>query len=224
MGTYILQFLLKFGQQEHMHRLLTEGMLRMRPLAEFKKPSNDDRDDSYEGIKSVRHLKSDGLFQMRPAGTDEPYKRPRLVKGIAFEHWDTATINNYSLFHFSEQDTKVTPRYSIPEGMRGLGEYYVMIHDPRQFLTTLMDRLTKEGTSYRMGVVNYYEHSHDRNGLWYFDKRKTYGYQKEFRVIVRPPTQGDYDIFFGDLRDIATIHHIDQFKGFDFVWPDPPQT
>jgi hypothetical protein len=89
---------------------------------------------------------------------------------------------------------------------------FVLILNPKLFITRVAKALNELGISPLGRIVNYYPHdSILRKDLTEFDKREKYSYQKEYRLLYHNNNPEMQIIKVGSLTDI--IFEIDLYKG-----------
>ena len=211
-----IQFLLKFGKIEHLTELLNVGHVYIKPGDFFKQNIDHGRFDKTEGRQRLQNLK-DSYFELRPKGESQ-WRRLNFQKG-KFENWfKISEYFIYSLYYISEDETKENPYFQIPETMKQMGDSYLVINNPKQFMDRIEKRLEKTGFEFNYGIVNYYDETQDQKNLTLFHKPKSFEYQNEFRILLKSNLTVPIEFDIGNLTDIAEIIGINDYTGFHFEW------
>jgi hypothetical protein len=212
-----VQYLLKFGTEEYMERLLTNGEFYAKPLVDFKKAENHKRYDLQEGLSEVIHFTNDSSIQLR-ANEQQEWKTLNVTKGQLNGWLDATAVHNYSLYYISEDQTRQQAFYPIPGNMKAYGDFYVLIKNPREFISRVKNALDKAGLTYAHGCVHYYDPNANHRSLGYFHKKDTHMDEQEFRFIIKSRSPDPTILYLGDMTDIAELLHINQHAGFHFIW------
>lgn len=212
------QFFLKFGQREHIRDLLENGHLFINHSTFFKKKDSEFRRfDINEGRQSIKHYK-DMTFEFRAEG-ESTWKKLFSPTG-KFETWtDLESYHLYCLYNISIEDAKAKEYYPLDPEIKKMGDAYLLIQKPRIFVERLLNALQSEGFKVFYGQVNYYDESIDQTDLGFFAKTKEYGYQQEYRFIIKSSSNEPLNIYLGSLEDIAELIETSKHVGFRFIWP-----
>ncbi len=211
-----IQFLLKFGKIEHLRQLLNSGRVYINCGSFFKQNIDHGRFDKAEGRISLQHLK-DSFLDVRPKGESQ-WKRLSFQTGKFEYSFKISEYFIYSLYHFSDDETRSNSYFQFPESIKQMGDSYLLIKNPKQFMDRLIKGLEKNKFEYNYGVVTYYDETKNQDNLTLFHKPVSYAYQKEFRILVKSHQKDPIEFNIGSLEDIAEILGINDYKGLHFKW------
>ncbi|WP_342412149.1 hypothetical protein NYE22_21545 [Bacillus sp. FSL K6-1560] len=100
----------------------------------------------------------------------------------------------------------------------------IIIHNPEGFIGALKESAQKINLGFKYGKVNYFDPRSETPldykefekdiAKAFFNKRKTYQYQREFRIVTQQPIKKDYiKIHIRNIKDYVTlINDIDALK------------
>lgn len=102
------------------------------------------------------------------------------------------------------------------EMIKDFGEYVVVIHQSQKFIDRVLETAEKEKISYKTKLINYFpenetiEFDHQNYG---FNKRQSYDFQKEFRIMLQTSEDSEYmRLNIGDIREMCMVLTVDQFN------------
>lgn len=217
-----IQFLLKFGKFQHLKQLLSFGQIYIKQAEFFKQDIPHDRFDRTEGKLSIEHV-ADTFIEVRPSGTTD-WKKLNVKTGVFEQSLKLDHRYIYSLFSILEIETRQNEFFEFSDDIKKMGDSYLLINNPREFMNRLLTTLDQGGYCYSHGIIEYYVPSGNHKKLGLFHKQSNYQYQKEYRIVIelnpdnniQPPEHIKFEI--GNLEDIAEICSIDQHKGLQFRW------
>jgi hypothetical protein len=195
--------LFKFGRREHLESLRSDGLLFMKPLAEFAKLESDmARGDEFEGateIIQLHHLKrlvldggAAGLHAIDPASVTGQF---RLAKG------ETAWCNVYCMF----AAINLVDGESVSRQNFQFGDSFIDVTKIEEFLDRAVDAARDASLSrFESGLVEYFDPEAYTGEVGRFRKRSTFAYQSEFRIAVEPGSVSPRRLFVGSLLDITS--------------------
>jgi hypothetical protein len=176
--------LIKFGEKEHMERLLTLGEVYTRPLKVFREGVNElPRYDKREGLRPVRHLNEKSKIYIKPLDGDKWLRLP-LQKGLAEEWTDTSRVHNYSMFALTDDEIDAQPDFVVPQEMKQFGEYMVVIRNPPEFRNRLGFALQKTKLNWAASRVDYYDSNENQTGLTFWHKSIEHSFSKEIQGYI----------------------------------------
>jgi len=81
---------------------------------------------------------------------------------------------------------------------------FVLIYNPRMFISRMEDAINKIGKSVKLEMVEYYKHDNIlKKNLSFFHKQDIYSYQNEFRFILEDKKPEMKILNIGSLNDIC---------------------
>lgn len=217
-----IQFLLKFGKFEHLNQLLSFGRIYVKHAEFFRQDIPHDRFDKTEGKLSIEHI-ANTFIEMRPSGTTE-WKKLKVKTGVFEQSLKLDNCYIYSLFSILELETRQNEFFEFSDEIKKMGDSYLIINNPREFMNRFLTTLDQSGYCYRHGIIEYYDPSENHKKLGLFRKQNNYKYQKEYRIVIELNPENNTQlpdhikVDIGNLEDIAEICSIDQYKGLQFRW------
>jgi len=195
--------LLKFGEKQHIESLRNEGLLYMKPLADFSKLESDmARGDAFEGATRIIQPKHVGelIFDFPPMGkfTANPSD---LAGPLQIGLHKTAACNVYCMFAVTKPvDGELVDRQNFQ-----FGDACVLVLNPTEFLSRVVGAAKNAGLSYlEYRLVEYYDAKDYSGEVGRFRKRSIFAYQNEFRIVVEPGSDTPRKLFAGSLLDITS--------------------
>ncbi|MGP8251616.1 MAG: hypothetical protein ACLQHF_06240 [Terracidiphilus sp.] len=195
--------LLKFGKRQHLEELRRDGLLFMRPLAEFAQLESDTaRGDNFEGTTEIlqphhiRHFAVDGgragWHAIDPAHMSGP---------VRFANGETGRCNVYCMFAATDHADEA----SVSRQNLQLGDSFVAIAQIDEFLDRVVDAARGACLSrFESGMVEYFDLEAYSGQVGRFRKRSSFAYQSEFRIAVEPGSVAPRKLFVGSIIDIAS--------------------
>jgi hypothetical protein len=175
------RWILKFGERDRIHELLTRGQFRIAPASLYGDPSLGsaiaDDELSYDLASSM--LKADikllHPFEVRLSDVLGPVGTTRYRATLATDYfvWCTASVLDIRLFEDFNVDAAL------------------VIKNPLAFTDRLLKEVRKElpGWSFTFCTVNYFDPYHPtmEAASVFRSKKFSYMYQKELRFVFLPP-------------------------------------
>jgi len=203
------EFLIKFGEQDHMDRLINQGEVFLNHVGYFTKLENDqERGDVNEGVTRLWPL-SNGTMSIK----DENGVLKQVAtftSGTARERsQNLENANLFCLFHLRvaiNQDLQLADLIS-EKSWTGFGDTAVIINEPNEFLNRLTTAAKSKGFEVTKNFITYKDLSNHNGLLDPFIKDEQYSHQQEFRVLLsKTPaktTPESITLELGDLSDIC---------------------
>lgn len=177
--------LIKFGQKEHIERLLNNGEVYFKPITYFRHSSESQRGDNYEGAFTleniqVKEIKAEhptlGIFFFHPVENSTS----RLV------NYNDDVYLSFSTYSISTKTFQNSNEHKINKAMLAFGDYAIMINDPLKFRKAIFKQLDRLNLPYWHGTVRYHNYSEkEKYNLSFFDKSEEYIHQEEYRIIIK---------------------------------------
>jgi len=198
-----LPYLIKIGEKKYMDKLYTQGLIHMKNIDWFRKYEDrkirGDKDEGISGIEQIAELK---LFL--PDGKALGWSNSAQLKF----HDYGGKGNLYSLIAITSR--KNPEKFRIDERNKELGDCFVVIINPKEFIIRIEKKLRELGYEYEYNLVNYYDSKSYHGSLNVFCKPSDFDYQKEFRFWVRRNEVDPLDFEIGSTEDIALIYDIEK--------------
>ncbi len=205
------QLLIKFGEKQHMERLISHGEVHLKHVGHFTKLEQDEqRGDINEGVTSMWPL--DGATISMKDENGELKEVGTVTSGTARERsQNLENANLYCLFYLElpiNQTLNLSHQIS-ENSWSGFGDSAVIIYDTPEFLNRLELSVKKEGYEISRKLIGYKDLSSHFGQLDPFIKDLQYSHQQEFRVLLwkLPPKDNPAAITLelGDLSDICAL-------------------
>lgn len=197
--------LLKFGEKQHLQGFRSDGLLYMKPLAEFAKLESDmARGDCFEGTTSIIQPKHVGelIFDTGKVGLGKFIGKPSDLAGpIRIGLHKTASCNVYCMFAV----TRPVDGELVSSKNLEFGDSFVLVLNPTEFLGRVVRASKEAGVSYfESRLVEYYDAEEYSGETGRFRKRTMFAYQNEFRIVVEPGSDSPRKLIVGGLLDITS--------------------
>jgi len=197
--------LLKFGEEQHIQALRTDGLLYMRPLAEFAKMESDmARGDSFEATTRIIQPKHVGelIFDTGSVGLGKFTAQPSDLAGpVRFKLNKTASCDVYCMFAV----TKPIDGELVSSKNFEFGTSCVIVLNTAEFLSRVIRAAKDHGVScLEWGLVEYYNADEYSGEIGRFRKRSMFDYQNEFRIVAEPGSHAPRTLPVGSLLDITS--------------------
>ncbi len=191
-----------------MQALRTDGLLYMRPLAEFAKEEESDtgRGDRFEGSTTIIQPKHVGKLIFSNPDLGEIIVNPLqdLAGPVRIGLNKTASCNVYCMVAVRT----LVDGELVPSEVTRLGNSFVIVTNIREFIRRVVLAAKEEnnGVSYlESGLVEYYDDVEYSGEIGCFRKRRSqFEYQSEFRIVVEPGLAVARTLFVGSLLDITS--------------------
>lgn len=193
-----------------MQALRANGLLYMRPLADFAKEEESDigRGDRSEGTTTIiqpKHVEK-LIFDTGNAGLGKITVSPLedLAGPVRIRLNKTASCNVYCMVAVRT----LVDGELVPSEVTRLGNWFVIVTNVREFIrrVVLAAKEQNNGVSYlESGLVEYYDDEEYSGEIGRFRKRRSqFEYQSEFRIVVEPGLAVARKLFVGNLFDITS--------------------
>jgi hypothetical protein len=209
--------LLKFGEKQHIEALRSEGVLYMKPLADFTKLESDmARGDAFEGATRIIQPQHIGelRFDFPPMGKFSA-KPSELAGPVRIGLHQTASCNVYCMFAVTKPvDGKLVDSQNFQ-----FGDACVLVLNPSELMSRVADAAKGAGLCYlEYRLVEYYDAEEYSGEVGRFRKRSMFAYQNEFRIVVEPGSDSPRKLFAGGLIDITSevlpLSEVNQYLDF----------
>jgi hypothetical protein len=195
-----LLILLKFGKRDHLQQLRNRGLLHMNSQRYFQEIESDPvRGDRFETTDRVVQPKDLRRLTIKSKNREIVITTDRLVGPVCIR-FDKAPCNIYCMFAITEPASPLVDQRNL----EGDWDSFVVILNTATFLDRMCSAAAREGFSYELRDVEYYDPTNYSGETGPFWKPNTLSYQKEFRFIVRPGSGSPIDLEIGSLADITS--------------------
>ena len=129
------------------------------------------------------------------------------VKGESLKMLNENDANILSLYAITIEDReKKTHTHFVPQ--KFIEEFsnhrFVLITRPKQFATSVAEKLLSLGKRPMGSIVKYYPHDSSwRRNLTFFDKQEKYSYQKEYRILCQDKNPEILIFKIGSLKEYS---------------------
>ena len=201
----IVQKFLKFGTLENLLKLRA-GQVHMKTLGYFRDlEEKDGRGDSYEALTT--HLQP-GQFRLgfRTSTSDEIFEVTELI-AKPLRIWANTDVHVFCMTALTVQYLEEQARVGAPiigERLKALSNYVLEI-SPKPFMDRMTQAAAAAGFKTDWGVVKYYNPALYHGEIDYFDKRSSYDWQMEARIVADPSGNDHMNIELGSLEDISIL-------------------
>jgi hypothetical protein len=193
---------LKFGKEEHLHKL-RQGSLYLNTLRYFHDLEFDlERGDPFEGVDTIIQPKHIADFTLDTnTSLGKITAAPQDCSGpILIGKNRTLACNVYCMFAI----TGPVDGEFVDERSLGLGDSFVLILNPSEFIKRVSRAATNAGYGYQSGLVQYFNSEEYSGDVGPFRKRTRFEHQKEFRFVVYPAGTRAIELMVGSLLDITS--------------------
>jgi hypothetical protein len=207
MSNNSVSHLIKIGKKEHVIELYEKGLIYMNNIECFRKYEDQElklRGDKDEGITGLEQVTS--ITLLSPEGEKLAHGNSAQLKFHSSEN----NGNIYSLIAITSDDSMAN--LHLDERNKQLGDYFVVIHDFKEFIKRMEHKLKESHLEYKFGVVNYYDPKKYRGRLDVFCKPIYFEYQKEYRIFVKREETDAFKIEIGSIEDISRCFDIENLN------------
>jgi hypothetical protein len=204
-GKQTIYCLLKFGKKQHIKAFRSDGLLYMKPLAEFSKLESDmARGDCFEGTTRIIQPKHVGqlIIDTGKVGLGKFTAKPSDLAGpVRIGLHKTASCNVYCMFAVTRPvDGELVGSQNLE-----FGDSFALVLNPTEFLSRVVGAARDAGVSYlEYNLIEYYDAEEYSGGTGRFRKRSMFAYQNEFRIVVEPGSDTPRMLIIGSLIDITS--------------------
>jgi hypothetical protein len=195
--------LLRFSRQEYLQRFRDEGFLYLNTLQYFRDLESDpERADPFEGTETIIQPKDLGeSFIDTPTHLGRIAISPQDLAGpvrIALNR--TMACNVYCTFGVTGPvDSDI-----VPERGLGLGDWFVLVLNPSEFISRVSAAARDVGLGCQSGLVQYYDSRQYSGYVGPFRKPSEFASQNEFRLVLGPGCGQPVELVAGSLVDITS--------------------
>lgn len=209
---------IKFGQLEHLTSFVEKGILYCNTINYFAGLEDKKiRGDENENVVDMVYMESGEIILGKPEedpvknGIQMPF-RDLLLTGKITEPFG----NLYCLYKINFLEKPIGETFYINTKMSEFGEYFVLIHEPHEFLRRVKQKLTTLGLSFEGNPVQYLDLSKYTGKKSVFQKGLEYEYQQEYRIYIKNKTANPLSIEIGCIEDISILCESTNIESIQF--------
>lgn len=207
--------LIKIGKTPHQQALFEKGEIYMQTHEYFRKlEDKNGRGDIFEGAEKIEQLK---WVKIKAEGVEITLKKEdgSLARGNVASIKSDYFYNIYSMIGFSSKDIgKIEP---IPKKNEGLGDYFILIHNVKEFNKRIKQKLDELQIQHQWSWVTYYDEYQLEGEISPFHKPSAFQYQKEVRIVAVNEKDEPLKFEIGSIADIAVACRIGQLKSVKLI-------
>lgn len=202
-NVYIHAPLIKFGQKEHMEKLIYEGEVFFNTVKYYRDCENSEIGDTNEGLSFISHLPDGKLWcdgkclgetRNHVVKQTEHIKNKNLFCVFALE-------NQYVLDRMNDDNELLIDVYNHS----GFGTHCVVIMDIPSFTERLLQKIHERNLIVEHQLVYYTDFSSYNGEVTPFMKDIKYKHQCEYRFLVHNTENESIKFSIGSIKDIAHI-------------------
>lgn len=180
-----LFYLIKFGSEKNMAKLINDGELRFSLSKEFNGLVNEkERGDLYEGAESIENAQLIKIEVDHPTIGKHTFN-PVQGKLAKLTQYNDCYLS-YSLYAISTRTFIGRDVHNIDKEHLDFGDSAIFIKEPYKFLSSITDQLKKEKIEYEMNYVEYLNYDQEgKISISPFNKKNEHSHQMEFRIIIK---------------------------------------
>ena len=189
--------LIKFGKQEHLLRLLDEGLLYMNNLPFFWNLEDEDpRGDPFDCIVEV--ARGPRVSFTLPDGKEV------FMEGNWTLRMHPAESEKINIFCMYALRPLVEGSFPVDERNFGFGDHALILLNSDEFMSRTESILKSQRIIAKGDLVEYVDDCYTGK-LGPFKKRRRFAYQSEWRFVCRDGPGGPREVRIGSIRDISAI-------------------
>lgn len=184
-----------------------DGNLHMNSAAYFKKLESDGgiRADSDEGLESAFQIKE--LAVQDKDGTWVPVGG--IINPVRYWTEESADFNMFCLYMLRDQ-----PDDTFDDRNLGFGDTFVVLTNFPEFIKRVRKAAVELARTCNHGPVEYISPEIHNGLMGPFRKFASYGFQKEFRIVLQGGGGSATTLAIGDIRDICAHRRLSDLGDF----------
>lgn len=198
---------IKFGSLEHLIELKEKGILYCNPINYFIKiEDNFLRGDPMENVTEMMYMESGDMI-LSPVGeqpsinsTTLPFK-DFYLKGRIIEPFG----NLFCLTAINILEKPFGQVFTVNERNKEFGEYFLLIHNTKEFLNRIKEKLEQLKMRYQAEKVKYLDFSKFNGKKSVFEKDLIFSYQQEWRLFLGNKKDEPIKIDLGSLEELSIL-------------------
>lgn len=196
--------LIKFGKQENLLRLQSEGALYLNTPEYFWQIEDEElRGDPFDCIAKV--ARGPKIMISLPDGKQESMEGEWIYRMYPPE---PDKMNIFCMFALRPH---IEGNFPIDKINYRFGDYALFLINPNEFMQRVQSTLKNEKINYKADLVEYVDDKYIGE-LGPFKKLKRFAYQSEWRLVCYEGPSGPREILIGDISDISVILRSDEIN------------
>jgi hypothetical protein len=210
--------LFKFSEKRHLIALQKEGHLHCETLQYFSDIEDQcGRGDPLESVTYMMYLDENTIINIKDVDApDSEYKRMGVATGHLRHSEETHIGNIFCLYSIRLGEHDLGKEFTIPNECKSLGDHYLIIKDPTEFLMRVKNKLTELKLEANYGYIQYKDFSTYTGKKTIFEKDIKLLYQNEFRLFIHNSENKVLDIKIGSIEDISSIGVCEELTTVNF--------
>ena len=193
-------FLLKFGEREHLNKMLIHGVLHMKRLRSFQKIEHSEIGDKNEGIS---HCWQPDQIIVEVGGK----KLEGIIGPVKITEEADGNPYVFCMYGITPDHFNKEPGKYIDEKCLEFGDSVLVITNGKEFKRRILESYNKMGGKIKTGAVSYVDHNSYSGKMGAFRKFDYHSHQSEFRIVYQNNSKDDVLNFnIGSIEDIAAIY------------------
>jgi len=196
--------LIKFGQKEHVEKLLKEGELYFNTVSTYAELDDEERGDANEGAEWINNAQVVKIKVEHPTlGSLELFPTTNQLSKLRQYNF---YYLSFSLYAISPRSFEKTDSFQIDNRMLSFSDTAILIKEPYKFINSIVSKLKKKGIKYEANIVTYDDLCREGNiELSPFIKKMEHQHQMEFRIIIENKDNQPKLISIGSIEDYSVI-------------------
>jgi len=203
--------LIKFGTQQNLRSLVTDGIIHCKSIKWFAEYEDGKlRGDEFEAVIKTRYSEN-VIVQIREADNPNSEWRRLNTETMLYKEFYKEPLGN--LFCLSQ--------FSVNEGIFELdkrfsefGGHLLFIHNQIEFFKRVDIALNSLGIGHCRGKIEYINlHKHTGQKML-FQKDNGFSYQEEYRIHIHRDHSDSFEFSIGSIEDIAVVFSFADVQSF----------
>jgi len=196
--------LIKFGEKEHIEKLLKQGELYFNTVSTFSELKDKERGDVNEGAEWIKNAQVKKIKVEHPTlGSLELFPATnQLSKLVQYNFY----YLSFSLYAITPRCFEVTNKFQIDNRMLEFNDTALFIKEPYKFINSVVSKLKKDGIKYEANIVTYDDLCREGSlEITPFTKKIEHQHQMEFRIIIENTDNEAKVISIGSIEDYSVL-------------------
>lgn len=208
--------LIKFGNEEHLRMLQTEGLLYCKSVLEFAKMENDHaRGDKFESIIQLELLNDKEIWLKPQNNANEKWKKININYGQAQISKNEYEGNLFCMSYFPIDENSDKTELSINNRfLSEFGTHYLLILNQPEFFNRVDNVLRKDKIEYARGCVEYLDLKNFTGLKSIFQKDNYFLWQSEYRIYMQTGKKELQTYNIGNIEDISHLGKLTELTSF----------
>lgn len=204
--------LIKFGNQENIEQLQSEGLLYLNNLPYFWGIEDEElRGDPFDSVVEVSRGPKIGF--------PTPDGKEVIIEGewvMRMHPPDPEKINIYCMYAIRPSANS----FPVHEKNFRFGDYALALINPQEFMKRIESALKEQAIEGNADLVTYIDNGYIGK-VGPFKKLKSFSYQSEWRLVCPDGPGKERKICIGNIQDISVILRSDEVNKEIKIEPEP---